>query len=341
MIAATPYAHGGPVARGRLRAEPADFRVEEVLGFEPDGHGEHAFLWIEKTGANTDWVARRLAQAAGVAPMAVGYAGLKDRHAVTRQAFTLQLAGRVEPDWNALAIEGVKVLSAARHSRKLRRGAHRGNRFVVRLRGVEGDTDAIAARLDAIAASGVPNYFGEQRFGRDGGNVALAQAMFAGRRLPREQRGIALSAARSALFNAALAQRVEDASWNQPLDGEVWMLDGTHAIFGPEPWSDTLAQRLAALDIHPSGPMWGRGELRSTGVVAAIERGVAQAHAGLAAGLEQAGLSQERRALRLRVRELRHAWIEAGLLELGFTLDSGAFATGMLRELLDWRADAG
>lgn len=341
MIATTPYAHGGPVARGRLRAEPADFRVEEVLGFEPDGHGEHAFVWIEKTGANTDWVARRLAQAAGVAPMAVGYAGLKDRHAVTRQAFTLQLAGRAEPEWETLGIEGVKVLSVARHSRKLRRGAHRGNRFVIRLRNVEGDAGAIAARLETIAARGVPNYFGEQRFGRDGGNVALAEALFAGRRLPREQRGIALSAARSALFNAALARRVEDASWNQPLDGEVWMLDGTHAIFGPEPLSDALAQRLAALDIHPSGPMWGRGELRSVGVVAVLEREVAQAHAGLAGGLEQAGLSQERRALRLGVRELRHAWVEAGTLELAFTLDSGAFATVMLRELLDWHADAG
>lgn len=341
MSSATPHAHGGPVARGRLRAEPADFRVEEVLGFEPDGHGEHAFLWIEKTGANTDWVARRLAQAAGVAPMAVGYAGLKDRHAVTRQAYTLQLAGRAEPDWQALGIEGVEVLSVARHSRKLRRGAHRGNRFVIRLREVEGDTGAIAARLETIAALGVPNAFGEQRFGREGGNVALAEALFAGRRLPREQRGIALSAARSALFNAVLARRVEDGNWNRPLEGEVWVLDGTHAIFGPEPWSEALAQRLAALDIHPGGPMWGSGELRSTGEVAALEREVAAMHATLAAGLERAGLAQERRALRLRVRDLRHAWVGEGQLELSFGLERGAFATAVLRELLDWRAGAG
>lgn len=341
MSTAYPHAHGGPVARGLLRAEPADFRVEEVLGFEPDGTGEHAFLWIEKTGANTDWVARRLAQAAGVAPMAVGYAGLKDRHAVTRQAFTLQLAGRAEPDWGSLGIEGVQVLSATRHSRKLRRGAHRGNRFVIRLRDMQGEPDAIAGQLARIDQCGIPNYFGEQRFGREGGNIALAEALFAGRRLPREQRGIALSAARSALFNAALARRVEDATWNQPLEGEVWMLDGTHAIFGPEPWSDALAQRLAALDIHPSGPMWGRGELRSTGDVATLERAAAQAHASLATGLEQAGVSHERRALRLRVRDLRHAWVGSGELELAFALDRGAFATAMLRELLDWHADAG
>src|SRR5690606_37726654 len=117
--------------------------------------------------------------------------------------------------------------------------------------------------------------------------------------------------------------------------------DGTHAIFGPEPWSDALAQRLAALDIHPSGPMWGRGELRSAGEVAELERGVAQAHAGLAAGLERAGLTHERRTLRLRVRDLRHAWLAPGELELAFGLDSGAFATSLLRELLDWHGAAG
>ncbi len=340
MSIAQALAHGGPVARGVLRAHPRDFEVEEVLGFEPDGSGEHVLLWIEKTGANTDWVARQLARAAGVAPMAVGYAGLKDRHAVTRQAFTVQLAGRAAPDWQALRIEGVEVLSTARHSRKLRRGAHRANRFVIRLRDVEGDREEVEHRLARIAACGVPNYFGEQRFGREGGNVALAEALFAGRRLPREQRSIALSAARSALFNAVLARRVGEGNWDQGLDGDVWMIDGTQSIFGPEPWSEDLAQRLATGAIHPTGPMWGQGDLRSAGAVAALERAVADAHAALAAGLAGAGLAQERRALRLRVRELRHGWPAPDLLELGFTLDRGAFATSMLRELLDWHAPA-
>lgn len=129
-----PRAHGGAPASGVLRAEPDDFCVDELLGFEPSGGGEHAFLVLEKTGANTEWVARQLARAAGVAPVAVGFAGLKDRHAVTRQAFTVHPAGRAEPDWSALAIPGVQVVSATRHSRKLKRGAHRGNRFRIRLR---------------------------------------------------------------------------------------------------------------------------------------------------------------------------------------------------------------
>jgi len=335
---ALPYAHGGPPATGVLRAEPADFRVDEVLGFEPTGSGEHAFLVVEKTGANTEWVARELARAAGVVPLAVGFAGLKDRHAVTRQVFTVQLAGRADPDWSALPIEGVRVLSATRHNRKLKRGAHRGNRFRIVLRDVRGARETIEARLAAIAARGVPNYFGEQRFGRGGGNLALAASLFAGERMPRERRGIALSAARSELFNAVLASRVERGDWDRALDGEVWMLDGTHAIFGPEAWTDELARRLAAFDIHPTGPLWGRGELRSAGDVAVLERAAVAASAAFAQGLEQAGLEQERRALRLRAAGLAHAWEAPDRLVVEFGLGAGSFATTVLRELCDWHA---
>lgn len=336
MTDVLPHAHGGPPARAVLRREAGDFRVDEVLGFEPSGSGEHAFLVIEKTGANTEWVARQLARAAGVAPVAVGFAGLKDRHAVTRQAFTVHVGNRAEPDWPSLAIPGVHVVSVARHARKLKRGAHRGNRFRIRLCNVVGDAAAIAARVAAIAAQGVPNYFGEQRFGRDGGNVDLARTLFGGARLPREQRGIVLSAARSELFNAVLARRVTDGCWNRALDGDVFMLDGTHSIFGPEPPTDDLVRRIVAFDVHPTGPMWGRGDLRSTGTVAALEREIAAAHADLAGGLEREGLEQERRALRLRVGDLAMERDGADTLVFGFTLPSGAFATTVLREVADW-----
>ena len=339
MSIALPYAHGVPPASGLLRARPEDFLVEETLGFEPAGEGEHAFVLIEKSGANTEWVARRLADAAGVAPLGVGYAGLKDRHAVTRQTFSVHLPGRVDPDWHALAIPGVRVLGATRHHRKLKRGAHRGNLFRIRLRELRGDVDAIDARIAAVRARGVPNYFGEQRFGRDAQNLALAEALFAGRRLPRAQHGFALSAARAELFNALLARRVIAQSWDRPLDGEVFMLDGTNAIFGPEPWSDDLARRLAARDIHPTGPLWGRGEPRSTSVARALESEVAVAHATFAHGLERAGLEQERRALRLCPLDLGHAW-EAGDLTIDFALRAGAFATTVLRELCDWHSAA-
>ena len=340
MTQTLPYAYGGPATAAVLRAEAADFCVEEVLGFEPSGTGEHAFLWIEKSGANTEWVAQQLADAAGVATMAIGFAGLKDRHAVTRQAFTVHMPGRTDPDWRALAIVGVRVLVATRHERKLKRGAHRGNRFRIRLRDVHGEHAAVEAKLAVIRAHGVPNYFGEQRFGRDGGNLALAEALFAGKRMPRVQRGFALSAARSELFNAVLAARVADASWDRALDGEVFMLDGSHAIFGPEPCDEDLAKRIAALDIHPTGPLWGDGELRVTSAVRELEKATVAGHASLAHGLERNGLGQERRALRLRVGDLVHRWETHDRLVLDFHFGAGAFATTVLRELCNWHADA-
>lgn len=336
MTTALPHAYGGPVISGRLRAQPADFRVEEILGFEPSGEGEHAFLLVEKTGANTEWVARQLAAAAGVLPMAVGYAGLKDRHAVTRQTFTVQLPGRVDPEWSAASIPGVSVLASTRHNRKLKRGAHRGNRFRILLREVRGDRAVAESRLATIRAGGVPNYFGEQRFGRGGQNVALAHALFAGQRMPRPQRSIALSAARSEMFNGVVAVRVANANWNRALEGEVWMLDGTHAIFGPEAWNEDLGRRLAALDIHPTGPLWGRGELRSAGAVRALELAAIEAYPTLTSGLERAGLEQERRALRLAVGDFGSEWEGDDCLVLEFHLGAGAFATTVLRELCDW-----
>jgi tRNA pseudouridine13 synthase len=333
-----PCAHGGPPLRGRMRASAEDFEVDEVLGFSADGQGEHALLRIEKRDANTEWVAQQLARAAGVAPMSVGYSGLKDRHALTRQMFSVHLPGRPDPDWHTLNIEGVKFLEVSRHSKKLKRGVHRSNRFRIRLCEIEGDRQAAELRLQAVARYGVPNYFGEQRFGRSGENLRSAHALFAGQRMGRSQRGFALSAARSWLFNQVLARRVADASWNQPLSGEVWMLGGTHSIFGPQPVDDELRDRLARGDIDPTGPLWGRGELRSEDEVAAIELEVANLEAPLADGLCKNDLRQERRSLRLLPAEFGHEWLADGSLVVSFALPSGAFATSVLREVCSTNA---
>lgn len=338
MIAeALPFAHGGPPLRGVMRATPEDFCVDEVLGFEPAGTGEHVFVHIEKIGANTDWVARQLARFAGVEPMAVGWSGMKDRHAVTRQWLSVHLPGKVDPDWSTLDIDGVKILDARRHDRKLKRGAHRSNHFRIRLRDVSGDRDAAQARVDAMIARGVPNYFGEQRFGRGGGNLDLARSLFSGRRMPREQKSFALSAARSHLFNRILAARVADESWNQPRDGDVFMLAGTHSVFGPESIDDALRERMTRLDIHPTGAMWGKGELRSCDDVAALESSIALAEAELADGLVRNGLDQQRRSLRLLAHDLQATWDDDALV-LDFSLESGAFATVIIRELCDTNA---
>ncbi len=328
-----PYAYGTPPLDAQLRSAPEDFFVEEILGYDADGEGEHALLWVEKRGANTDWVARELARFAGVPPVAVGYAGLKDRHAVTRQAFSVQLAGKPDPDWSAFPHAEVKVLAAARHKRKLKRGALRGNRFVLVLRQVQGDRARAEEVLAQIAVRGVPNYFGEQRFGRGGGTVEQARAMFAGRRVDRDKRAFLLSAARSHIFNEVLAARVERGAWDTPLDGEIWSLAGTRSWFGPEPFDAALADRLARGDIHPSGPLWGQGENPASGVAGELENAIAAANADLAEGVASARMDQERRPLRLMPQALRWQWLEGDALELAFELPAGAYATVVVREL--------
>ena len=332
-LAPLPWAYGIPPLKAQLRSTPEDFVVEEILGYDAEGSGEHALLWVEKRGANTDWVARELAKFAGVSQVAVGYAGMKDRHAVTRQTFSVQLAGKPDPDWSTFPHAEVKVLAATRHSRKLKRGALRGNRFVLVLREVQGDREAAEQVMTQIAARGVPNYFGEQRFGREGGNVAQARAMFAGRRVERDKRSFLLSAARSQIFNDVLAARVERAVWDTPLDGEIWSLAGSRSWFGPEPFNDVLAERLARADIHPSGPLWGQGEPPTQGDAGALEREIGAANSDLAAGLASARMDQERRPLRLMPKDLKWRWLDDAALELSFELPAGAYATVVVREL--------
>lgn len=333
-----------------MRSTPDDFQVDELPAFEPSGEGEHLLLTVRKRGQNTAYVAKQLAHWAGIAEMGVSYAGLKDRHAVTTQRFSVHLPKRIAPDIAALDDAQIQVVDSTWHNRKLQRGALHGNRFVLTLRQVHGEREAIEQRLQAIAARGIPNWFGEQRFGRDAGNVAAALAMFGHvqaadgtllpaptpkRRRRNDQRSMLLSAARSALFNRVLSARVAQASWDSALLGEVWVLDGSRSVFGPEPWSAALAERLARFDIHPTGPLWGVGELRSTEQAAAVEQGAladVQSEA-LRQGLEAAGLRRQRRSLRLRPQELDYHWIEQQTLRLAFALPPGCYATALLWEL--------
>jgi tRNA pseudouridine13 synthase len=327
---------GAPPATGRLRSVPEDFVVEEVLGFEPDGAGPHLLLTVEKRGANTGWVAAQLARNAGVAVRDVGFCGQKDRDALTRQAYTLPWPAGAPPEpplgWSG---EGYRVLAAVRHGRKLRPGAHRANRFALRVRGLCGDPAAVSDRLAAIARCGVPNYFGPQRFGRGGANLTRALEWASSGRAPRERaaRSFALSAARSALFNAVVAARVRAGSWDRLLPGEAAMLDGSRSFFRVDEPDAALLARCAAFDVHPSGPLHGRGASPATGEAGEIEARVIGAEAGICALLESQGLEHERRALRLPVRGLEWS-LEEDALSLAFELPRGAFATAVLHEIL-------
>jgi tRNA pseudouridine13 synthase len=331
-----PYAHGASVATGRLRATPEDFVVEEDLGFTPEGAGEHLFIQIRKREQNTDWVAKGLARWADVKPMDVSYAGLKDRMAVTTQWFCVGLPGKPDPDPAGFAVEGAEILAMVRHPRKLRRGVLKGNRFQLRVRELNGDHGAIEARLQQVAAQGVPNYFGPQRFGHGGRNVEKAVALFKGewKERDRNKRGIYISAARSQLFNEVLAARVATHTWNTLVPGECIMLDGSGSFFKSETVDEALLARLHAFDVHPSGPLWGRGACPCGDEIAALESAAVEKETDLRAGLEAEGLKQERRALRLPVRELSWEFESAGTLTVRFWLPSGSYATAVLREIV-------
>jgi tRNA pseudouridine13 synthase len=329
-------AYGEPSATCRIKKDNADFRVNEQLGFEPCGDGEHDYLLIEKDGANTGWVAAGLARFAGVAETDVGYAGMKDRHAVTTQWFSVRRPAGNKADWQKIDLEGVRVISEARHLRKLRRGAHTGNHFRIALRDLIETGDTLDERLSNIGRAGVPNYFGEQRFGRDGGNLALALRYFSGRRLSRSQRSMALSAARSLIFNHILADRVEAGTWNTLLAGDCASLDGSASIFAVAAVDDELKRRIDQLDIHPSGALWGSGTLQSAGDVASRESAVASRFPEFVAGLENERVRHARRALRLGVRDL--GWDRDGdTLWLDFVLTRGGFATVVLREIANYQ----
>jgi tRNA pseudouridine13 synthase len=331
-----PRAHGTPSARGRLRIEPEDFVVEELLGFAPAGAGAHVLLRVRKRNANTQWVARELARLAGCRATEVGYAGLKDRRAVAVQWFSLPRA-RAAVNWHDLRGADFEVLEAHPHTRKLPRGALAGNRFAIRIGVHDGDGAALASRLAprlaAIERRGVPNYFGEQRFGRDGGNLRRLEAASV-ERLPAQQRAFGLSAARSVIFNGVLAERVSDGTWERLQPGDVANLDGRGSIFPIESVDSALTERAARLEIHPTGPLWGQGSPPSAAGVLELETAIAARYPDAAAACTAARMAQERRSLRLAVHELR-CEIEPQSVRVQFRLTRGGFATAVLAELIE------
>ncbi|AFU98191.1 tRNA pseudouridine(13) synthase TruD [Simiduia agarivorans] len=299
-----PFAYGRPAAVAGFRQACEDFVVVEQLGLEPAGQGEHWLVEILKRDDNTPWVAKQLARLCGVSPRDVGYCGMKDRRAVTRQWFSVYLPKGDAPDWAALNSDTIHWLQSVRHTRKLRRGEHAGNTFEIRLRDCASHRQDIEQRLSQIARLGVPNYFGEQRFGRDADNLQRVETVLAKRGRKNTQEAMVLSAARSWLFNQVLAARVQAGNWCDFLPGETEL----------------------------TGPLWGRGRNPAPESVCALEMQALAPWQTWLQGLEHAGLSQERRALILQPRDLQWHWDGDDLL-LQFGLPPGQFATALLREL--------
>jgi tRNA pseudouridine13 synthase len=323
---------GDPPVTGRIRSEPADFIVRESLAFEPTGSGEHLYLLVRKTGQNTRWVARQLARAAGLPFRAVGFAGMKDRHAVTEQWFSLHLPGRDDPAADAFVIDGVEVLESRRHVGKLRIGALRGNYFRIVIRDLAGDIGEFEHRLSLLRDGRVPNYFGAQRFGHGGGNLDLFGDLEQPANLGRESRSFALSALRSALFNNYLAQRIAEDTVSLPLPGEIAYSEAERG-YRHEPEMRDSGQSLC-----PAGLLWGAGQSRATGFALDHEQTFFAQYPAATRLLARHDLRMKRRQLMIRPQGFE--WhLQDETVTVTFSLQRGQFATAVLRECLGW-ADA-
>lgn len=340
-----PFYLGKPAASGLIRQSPEDFIVEEIPRVVPAGEGSHLWLWVEKRSANTDWVAKELAKCTASAARDVGYAGLKDRHAITRQWFSLPYTDLVEPKLKDAGIEGVQILKCVRHTKKLKRGTLDGNRFELVVQNLQVDHsngsldsqgDDLEKRLRQVRDEGVPNYFGPQRFGHGGRNVQQGLDLLSRRvRIPRNKRSIYLSAIRSYLFNQVLAERVEKGNWATVISGELAMLNGSQSVFLCENADAEIEDRCRRLDIHPSGPMPGEKGTQPSGQVFELEQAVLQQWPQLTSLLQAQRLEASRRSLRLYPLDM--AWqLTDNMLKLTFALPPGAYATTVLRELLDF-----
>lgn len=331
------WLYGQPTASGVLKANAEDFVVIEDLGYAPDGDGEQLLVRIRKTGCNTRFVAEALAKFAGIHPRDVSFAGMKDRHAVTEQWFCLRIPGKVTPDLSTFELSGVQVLESARHRRKLRTGALQGNAFTLILRQIS-DRAAVEQRLQQIAAGGVPNYFGSQRFGHEGNNLTMAQRWAADEIKVRERnkRSFILSAARSAMFNQVVSDRLaQQGSLSKVLAGDALQLTGRGSWFVAEAAElESLQQRVDNNELRVTAPLPGSGEWGTREDALAFEQNSLASEAALIALMERERVDAARRAMLVIPRDLRWEWQDDVTLEMNFWLPAGSFATSVVRELL-------
>ncbi|MDX1558241.1 MAG: tRNA pseudouridine(13) synthase TruD [Marinobacter sp.] len=327
-----PTSGGARVASGRLKTTPGDFIVEELLelqdcssGVEADaipGSGEHLCLKLEKVGDNTEYVARELARMADCRNFDVGFCGLKDRHAVTRQWFSLYRPGCEAQDASLIKEIATRwpVLASSRQGRKLRRGDHSGNGFVIILRAVTGEREFIDRALARLKDIGAPNYFGPQRFGNGGANLDRAVHLDPATLNRRSRSGgkgrggkkragsdssknvLYFSAARSWLFNEVLAARVEDGSW---------------------------------AEAGATGPLWGDGGTTASGPLETLERDIVAQTPGLASLFSVTRMKPERRPLAVKPERLSWQWLAEDSLELAFFLSPGQYATTILSDIFE------
>ena len=339
------YAHGRPIINGSIKADPNDFIVDEIMPVVPSGEGEHLWVNITKTRQNTESVAKQLAKFARVSQKDVGYSGLKDFNAITTQWFSLWLPKEPEFKLGGFEMSGVEINELSRHNRKLKRGTHRHNRFSIVIRDLSkltGDScldvnDLLDDKLIQINKKGVPNFFGEQRFGRQFNNMNQVSDMFdSGKKIKnRHLRSLLISSARSWLFNVLVSERIQNDTWDKLQTNEPANLEGTSSVFISEGTEDET-NRCDSLDIHPTAPLWGEINKSNSIVYSDLfdwEINQIEQHQNLIKGLENIAISYQRRSIRSKVKDLTWEFLDSGI-KLDFELGRGEYATSVLRELI-------
>lgn len=333
--------------RARIKTVPEDFVVDEVPAYEPSGAGDHLFLHVKKRGITTNDAVARLASALKVERRDVGIPGLKDKVAVTTQwlSFPALPGTAVEERARSLKPEDdLEILAISRHGNKLRTGHLSQNRFRIRLRDVEaGQVEAIRSTFLALETTGVPNAFGAQRFGREGDNVERALAFLSGKeRGPRDVRArkFLFSAVQSHVFNAVLAAREADGTWNRPLLGDLLKLESGGMFLCTDVQTDT--PRAERGELGPTGPMFGVKMRSPEHDALALETRIFGEVLGEGFDLTGTGKLGEgtRRPMVLRVHEVRvtleppegNPGEQRANLLVEFVLPKGAYATTVLAQ---------
>ncbi|PJG86228.1 tRNA pseudouridine(13) synthase TruD [Conservatibacter flavescens] len=327
------YLQTPPDQTALLKSEYRDFIVKEELGYPLSGDGEFVAVYVRKTDCNTLFVGEKLAEFANVSPRNMSYAGLKDRKGITEQWFCLQMPGQDTPDFTQFHLDGVEILKVTRHHRKIRIGSLDGNHFEILLRHVV-ETESMTKRLETLKISGFPNYFTEQRFGRDGHNLIQAMRWAKGeiKVKDRKKRSFYLSAARSEVFNLIVSQRLEQALGHQVLFGDIVQLNGSHSWFVVDEQQNLaeLQARLNKQDILLTAALIGENWEKMT---ALFEQSIVVEHQELLHLMQQERLKSARRPILMQAQNFQWQFEPEGL-RLGFYLPAGSYATALVRELV-------
>lgn len=322
-----PSIYSEPCGSGVIKQEFADFRVVEQLSFEPSGNGEHLFVFIEKVDANTRFVANELARLFGCASKDIGFAGMKDRHAITQQWFSVYLTKAKVKDWQQITHPNFSIVKAAFHNKKLKIGELESNRFTIVVRNFLGNMNCVEYRIQELAQAGLPNYFGPQRFGNDFSNWHEGKAWLKGAlKASRNQEGLLISALRSYLFNEILAERVKQGNWNKLIDGDV--------AYNTED-GKVLERYSSPESLIPAAPLFGRDRYQSKEAAAAIQEHVLQRYGEITDQLLKKRVNGDWRPLVCRVSNLNFNRLSGNSFTLEFTLPKGSFATNLINQIID------